>query len=80
LSLVPLPLLFIELHSSCDINNALKSYTNPHVLVIDEMGYLGYGPDAADILFQVVNLRYTRKVSYPVHNQQIPEAMGPSSS
>jgi len=51
LSLVsPLPLLINELHSSCDINNALKSYTNPHVLVIDEMGYLGYGPDAADIL------------------------------
>jgi len=37
----------------------LKSYTNPHVLVIDEMGYLGYGPDAADILSKV-NLRYQK--------------------
>lgn len=24
------------------------------------MGYLGYGPDAADILFQVVNQRYQK--------------------
>jgi len=28
-------------------------------LVIDEMGYLGYGPDAADSL-PVVNLRYQK--------------------
>jgi len=26
--------------------------------VIDEVGYLGYGPDAANVLFQVVNDRY----------------------
>jgi len=28
------------------------------VLVIDEVGYLSYGPDAANVLFQVVNDRY----------------------
>ena len=50
--------LINDLRSSADINKALKSYTAPHVLVIDEMGYLGYGPDAADILFQIVNQRY----------------------
>ena len=50
--------LINDLRSSADINKALKSYTAPHVLVIDEMGYLGYGPDAADILFQIVNHRY----------------------
>jgi DNA replication protein DnaC len=26
--------------------------------VIDDMGYLGYGPGAADVLFQVVDQRY----------------------
>src|SRR5262245_27764661 len=36
----------------------LPSYTHPHVLVIDEVGYLTYGPDAANVLFQVVNERY----------------------
>jgi hypothetical protein len=33
-------------------------YAHPGVLVIDEVGYLGYGPDAANVLFQVVNDRY----------------------
>ena len=28
------------------------------MLVIDEVGYLSYGPDAANELFQVVNDRY----------------------
>ncbi|MEN9871562.1 MAG: hypothetical protein RLZZ171_2554 [Cyanobacteriota bacterium] len=40
------------------LNAALKPYIQPHVLVIDEMGYLGYGPGAADVLFQVVDQRY----------------------
>ncbi len=43
-----------------DINSSLKSYITPHVLVIDEVGYLGYGPNAADIIFQVVNQRYQK--------------------
>lgn len=52
--------LINDLHSSTDTDKALKSYITPHVLVIDEMGYLGYGPDAADILFQIVNQRYQK--------------------
>jgi hypothetical protein len=40
---------------------ALATYTHPHVLVIDEVGYLSYGPDAANVLFHVVNDRHLRK-------------------
>jgi len=40
---------------------ALALYTHPHVLVIDEVGYLTYGPDAANVLYHVVNDRYLRK-------------------
>src|SRR5262245_7180837 len=40
------------------LRHALLSYTHPHVLVIDEVGYLSYGPDAANVLFQVVNERH----------------------
>jgi len=29
----------------------LPTYTHPAVLVIDEVRYLGYGPDAANVLF-----------------------------
>jgi IstB-like ATP binding protein len=35
----------------------------PHVLVVDEVGYLTYGTDAANVLFHVVNERYLKKRS-----------------
>jgi DNA replication protein DnaC len=43
------------------LQESLSTYTHPHVLVIDEVGYLTYGPDAANVLFHVVNDRHLRK-------------------
>ena len=40
--------------------DALARYTHPHVLVIDEVGYLSYGADAANVIFHVVNDRHLR--------------------
>ena len=40
---------------------ALTAYTHPAVLVVDEVGYLTYGTDAANMLFHVVNDRHKRK-------------------
>lgn len=40
---------------------ALATYTHPQVLVVDEVGYLTYGTDAANVLFHVVNDRHKRK-------------------
>src|SRR5205807_1034559 len=40
---------------------ALVPYIEPHVLVIDEVGYLSYGHDAANVLFHVVNERHLKK-------------------
>ncbi len=37
---------------------ALHRYTHVHVLVIDEVGYLHYGADAANVLYHVVNDRH----------------------
>ena len=42
---------------------ALQSYTHPALLVVDEVGYLTYGTDAANMLFHVVNDRHRRKRS-----------------
>jgi DNA replication protein DnaC len=42
---------------------AVARYTNPNVLVVDEVGYLTYGTDAANMLFHVVNDRHRRKRS-----------------
>jgi DNA replication protein DnaC len=43
------------------MREAIAVYTHPHVLVIDEVGYLTYGTDAANVLFHVVNERHLRK-------------------
>jgi DNA replication protein DnaC len=43
------------------LRDALIPYTHAGVLVIDEVGYLSYGPDAANVLFQVVNERSLRR-------------------
>jgi DNA replication protein DnaC len=44
-----------------NLQESLATYTHPHVLVIDEVGYLTYGPEAANVLFHVVNDRHLRK-------------------
>ena len=43
------------------LREVLAAYTHPGVLVVDEVGYLSYGPDAANVLFQVVNDRYLHR-------------------
>jgi DNA replication protein DnaC len=43
------------------LRDALTHYLHPHVLVVDEVGYLAYGPDAANVLFHVVNDRHLKK-------------------
>jgi len=40
---------------------ALAPYTHPSVLVVDEVGYLACGTDAANVLFHVVNDRHRKK-------------------
>ena len=44
-----------------NFRDAPHSYTHPQVLVVDEVGYLTYGPDAANVLFHVVNERHISK-------------------
>jgi hypothetical protein len=39
------------------LQESLLTYTQPHALIVDEVGYLTYGPDAANLLFHVVNDR-----------------------
>jgi len=44
-----------------ELRTALSSYLQPLVLVIDEVGYLTHGADAANVLFHVVNERHLRR-------------------
>jgi DNA replication protein DnaC len=43
------------------LRQALTKFTHPHLLVVDEVGYLVHPVDAANVLFQVVNERYLKR-------------------
>src|SRR2546423_3549575 len=42
------------------LKQALKQYTKPALLILDELGYLPIDKAGADLLFQVISLRYER--------------------
>ena len=42
------------------LQEQLTLFVQPHVLVVDEVGYLAYGPDAANVLFHIVNESHQR--------------------
>ena len=44
-----------------ELARTLAIYTHPPVLVIDEVGYLAVGENAANLMFQVVNERYLHR-------------------
>ncbi len=44
-----------------ELREAIALYVRPHVLVVDEVGYLAYGDDAANVLYHVVNDRHIRR-------------------
>ena len=44
--------------SDSALRRRIKYYTNPHLLVIDEIGYLSYGNRHADLLFEIISRRY----------------------
>lgn len=41
----------------------LRHYSSPHLLCVDEVGYLSYDEHAADLLYSVINARYEARRS-----------------
>ena len=46
--------------SSVALARRLHRYTIPHLLCIDEVGYLAYDAHAADLLYKVIDRRYEK--------------------
>jgi DNA replication protein DnaC len=72
--------LIDELSSATRAGNfrdALNRHVKPHVLVVDEVGYLAYGADAANVLFHVVGERHMRKRSMIFTTNKSPKRWGP---
>jgi DNA replication protein DnaC len=49
------------LDSDSALRRRLRHYAAPHLLVIDEVGYLSYSNRHADLLFELVNRRYEQR-------------------
>lgn len=47
--------------SASALERRLRRLCRPRVLIVDEVGYLAYGPRHADLLFEVVSRRYAVK-------------------
>lgn len=58
------------------IDSAMKLVVEPDVLVIDELGYLAYGQDAANSLFQIVNQRCLKQKPIIITTNKKPEDWG----
>jgi len=55
------------------LERRLRYYSRPDVLVIDELGYLSYNNQHADLLFEVVNRRYESKPNIITTNRPFTE-------
>lgn len=59
-----------------NLRNALAKYVQPSALVFDELGYLTYGSDAANVLFHVVNERHLKKRAMVITTNKSLKAWG----
>jgi hypothetical protein len=55
---------------------SLAPYVAPHVLVVEEVGYLTYSHDAANVLYHVVTKRHQTKRSMIFTSNKHPDAWG----
>jgi DNA replication protein DnaC len=55
--------------SSRSLESRLRHYARVGLLIIDELGYLSYDARNADLLFQLVNLRYEKRSLVLTTNQ-----------
>ena len=51
----------------------LTHYAKPKLLIVDELGYLPFEPDAAHLFFQLVSRRYERGAMLVTSNRAVSE-------
>lgn len=55
------------------LRRKLKYYTQPQILVVDEVGYLSYSNRYADLLFEIISRRYHEKSTVITTNKPFAE-------
>jgi len=56
------------------LHHALKTFQNPAVLIVDEVGYVALPQPESHLLFQVISLRHDRKRPTVITTNRIPSA------
>lgn len=51
------------------LRRKIRQYAQPHLLVIDEVGYLSYSNRHADLLFEIISRRYQEKATIVTTNK-----------
>ena len=73
---VPAPTLVAQLakaHSEGRLEDRLTHFGKPKLLIIDELGYLPFEPNAAHLFFQLISRRYERGSILITSNRAISE-------
>ena len=73
---VPAPALVAALakgHAEGRLDERLAFYAKPKLLIIDELGYLPFEPNAAHLFFQLVSRRYERGSLLITSNRSVGE-------
>jgi DNA replication protein DnaC len=60
-------------HADGRLEERLMNYAKPKLLIIDELGYLPFEPDAAHLFFQLVSRRYERGAMLITSNRSVGE-------
>jgi DNA replication protein DnaC len=62
-----------EQESGASLRRKLALFTRPHLLAIDEIGYLAYDARHADLLFEIVARRYEKRPTIITTNKPFAE-------
>ncbi len=60
-------------HGEGRLEEKLTHYAKPKLLIVDELGYLPFEPDAAHLFFQLVSRRYERGAMLVTSNRAVGE-------
>ena len=60
-------------HADGRLDDRLMHYAKPKLLIIDELGYLPFEPNAAHLFFQLVSRRYERGAMLVTSNRAVGE-------
>ncbi len=60
-------------HGEGRLEARLTHYAKPKLLIVDELGYLPFEPDAAHLFFQLVSRRYERGAMLVTSNRAVGE-------